>query len=59
MNAPWLLHHLLTEASVAPDRPAVVDGARTLTYRALKTASLDCAAALRRAGLRRGDRVVI
>ena len=59
MNAPYLLHHLLPGAGAAPDRPAVTDGAQTLTYRDLKAASMRCAAALRRMGLRRGDRVVI
>jgi acyl-CoA ligase (AMP-forming) (exosortase A-associated) len=59
MNAPYLLHHLLAGVAAEPDRTAVVDGARSLTYRALSAASLRCATALRRAGLGRGDRVVI
>jgi acyl-CoA ligase (AMP-forming) (exosortase A-associated) len=54
-----LLHHLLRPLSGDAGRPAVVDGARTLTHAALRAWSIACAERLRRAGLERGDRVAI
>jgi acyl-CoA ligase (AMP-forming) (exosortase A-associated) len=56
----WTLFHLLeNSAARAPDQVAVVDGARQLTYRELRTASARLARGLLDAGLRRGDRVGI
>ena len=56
----WTLFHLLeNSAERAPDQVAVIDGARRLTYRELRTASARLARGLLDAGLRRGDRVGI
>ncbi|MBX9840654.1 MAG: AMP-binding protein [Xanthobacteraceae bacterium] len=59
MSSPYLLHHLLDAASAAPDRPALVDGERRMTYGGFDAAAGACATALRDAGIGRGDRVVI
>ncbi len=56
---PYLLHHILDASPAASAAPAVIDGERTLTYGELAAASRRCAGALRRAGLQRGDRVVL
>ncbi|MFB7517201.1 long-chain fatty acid--CoA ligase [Streptomyces sp. NPDC056144] len=42
-----------------PDRIAVVEGAARLTYRELWTEALRCAAGLREAGVRPGDRLAV
>jgi len=56
--AAFLLHQLLARsAEFHPDRPAVVDGGRVLTYRALDERSNRVAHALADHGVRRGDRV--
>jgi amino acid adenylation domain-containing protein len=55
-----LLHHLLrTAAGSHPDGPAVVDGARSLTYGELESRSNRIAALLVDRGVRRGDRVAL
>jgi acyl-CoA ligase (AMP-forming) (exosortase A-associated) len=56
---PYLLHHILDASAATPSTAAVVDGDRTLTYGDFAATSARCAGALRRAGLQRGDRVVI
>lgn len=56
--APTLLHHLL-EGAGADDHPAIVEGAESLTYGALRARVAALADALRRLGLRPGDRVAI
>jgi amino acid adenylation domain-containing protein len=54
----FLLHHYLgTAASSAPDRVAVVDGQRRMTYRELDERSSQLANLLIRSGTRQGDRV--
>ena len=59
MTAPVLLHHLLERNGAAADRIAIVDGARELTYGDLAGRVADFAAALRDAGVERGDRMAI
>ena len=55
-----LVHELLAAAARrAPGGPAVVAGDTTLTYAELDRASDALAAALQRAGVRRGDRVAV
>jgi acyl-CoA ligase (AMP-forming) (exosortase A-associated) len=56
---PYLLHHILDASPAASSAAAVIDGGRTLTYGDFEAATRRCAAALRSAGLQRGDRVVI
>ena len=56
---PYLLHHLLDRGPDAPGRLALIDGERTLDYGDFAAATRHCAVALIRAGLKRGDRVVI
>ncbi|MDQ0474043.1 class I adenylate-forming enzyme family protein [Labrys wisconsinensis] len=46
-------------ARAAADKPAIIDGARTLTFGALAERVDGLAHAMRRAGARRGDRVAI
>lgn len=54
----YLLHHLLeASAKAQPDRPAVVDGERSLTYSELDRASNRVANLLQDVGVQRGDRV--
>jgi len=54
----YLLPHLLTEAAQRhPQRPAVTDQRRTLTYLALEEEANRVAHALRAGGVRAGDRV--
>ncbi|MBC6445392.1 MAG: acyl-CoA ligase (AMP-forming), exosortase A system-associated [Alphaproteobacteria bacterium GM202ARS2] len=55
----YLLHHLLDDRRHEPEREAVVDGERRLSYRDLCTAADRCAAALKAHGIKRGDRVAI
>ncbi|HEU4451392.1 MAG TPA: amino acid adenylation domain-containing protein [Gaiellaceae bacterium] len=53
-----LLHDLLRDAAAAhPDRPAVVDGERSLAYAELDARSSRLAHLLRESGVRHGDRV--
>src|SRR4051812_2992320 len=53
-----LLHELLTAAADrSPERDAVLDGDRRLTYRQLDAASSRVAGTLRARGVARGDRV--
>lgn len=54
-----LLSHLVAAANQHPDRPAVIDGARRLTYRELHERSTALAAELARAGAGPGQRVGI
>jgi acyl-CoA ligase (AMP-forming) (exosortase A-associated) len=56
---PYLLHHLLIRSDAGFEKTALIDGARTLSYGDFAAAAQRCARALRHAGLRRGDRVVI
>lgn len=54
----YLVHHLLRDAAAAhPDRSALADGDRLLTYQELDDLSSRLAATLVDAGVRRGDRV--
>ncbi|MBL6860609.1 MAG: AMP-binding protein, partial [Rhodobacteraceae bacterium] len=46
-------------ARVFPDKIAVIDGQRSLTYRRLRERCRQCADALRRAGIRSGDVVSV
>ncbi len=56
----YLIHHMLqTSAERAPDKEAVVQGDRSLTYREVAASTAALAQGLRTAGLRRGDRVGI
>ncbi|PXW56922.1 AMP-binding protein [Methylobacterium sp. B4] len=55
---PTLLHHLL-EGAGADDHPAIVDGADSLSYGALRARVAALAQRLRRLGLRPGDRIAI
>jgi acyl-CoA ligase (AMP-forming) (exosortase A-associated) len=59
MSEPVLLHHLLERGRAVPDRLALIDGAREMHYGALIERVEACAAALRGAGIKRGDRVAI
>ena len=56
--APTLLHHLL-EGAGADDHPAIVDGADSLSYGALRARVAALAQRLRRLGLRPGDRIAL
>jgi acyl-CoA ligase (AMP-forming) (exosortase A-associated) len=58
IGAPFLVHHLLAR-DTGGDRPAVVDGDRTMSRVELQDAAAACAGRLRGAGLARGDRVAI
>src|ERR671931_748702 len=54
----YLLHQLLRDASTRfADRPAIIDGDRTVSYGELEARSTRTAELLRSAGVRRGDRV--
>jgi acyl-CoA ligase (AMP-forming) (exosortase A-associated) len=54
----WTLFHLLENtAARSPDKVAIVDGAKTLTWGEFREASARLAGALLAAGLRRGERV--
>lgn len=57
--SPFLLHHLLDAAVTTPERVAIVDGERTLTYGEFHAAVAALAARLREAGVASGDRVAI
>ncbi len=52
-------HALIRTAAARPDHPALVDGRGTLSYGALRTRAHALAAALVKAGMRKGDRVGI
>jgi amino acid adenylation domain-containing protein len=55
---PYLVHHLLTRAATAaPDRPAVLEGERSITYAELDAAANRVANRLLDLGVARGDRV--
>jgi len=58
-SQPYLLGHLLEPDTGQADRTALVDGERTMTYGGFAAAAQRCSASLLRAGLERGDRVVI
>ncbi|MGA9523191.1 MAG: AMP-binding protein [Myxococcaceae bacterium] len=59
-HAEWTLFHLLLNAvERAPDKVAVIDGARRHTYRELLDASSRLARSLKENGLRRGDRIAL
>lgn len=55
----YLLHHLLEQHAGDGARAALIDGARSLSYRAFGAAVARVAARLADAGLERGDRVAI
>lgn len=55
----YLLHHLLTRNDGHESRPAIVDGAQKYSYGALQTQTDLLVAALKAAGVARGDRVGI
>jgi len=55
---PLLVHHLL-EGAAAGDKPAIIDGERSLSFAALRRRAGDYAAAFRGAGVTHGDRVAI
>ncbi|UPT61485.1 MAG: AMP-binding protein [Hyphomonadaceae bacterium JAD_PAG50586_4] len=55
----YLLHHLLDQRSVDPERLALVDGARRLTFGQFAASVERTAAKLFDAGVARGDRVAI
>lgn len=55
----FLYQHLFHAASVWPDRAAVRDRTRSLTFAALHRAALGVARVLTEAGVRPGDRVVL
>ena len=57
--APTLLHHLLDGEACAPERVAVVDGARELTYGALREHVAALASRLAEYGVAPGDRAAI
>jgi amino acid adenylation domain-containing protein len=58
--SPVLIHRLVSRsAELHPERPAIVDGDRVVTYGALDLWSSQVAQALVRHGVRRGDRVGI
>ncbi len=52
-------HWLQRRADINPDRPALIDGDRRLTYRALRDRVAAAAAGMEALGVRRGDRVAI
>lgn len=54
-----LLHHLLALPKPDPDRPALIDGQRQLSFREFAERVEQLAARLVAAGIRRGDRVAI
>src|SRR6266566_6881819 len=54
-----LVDYLDKGASLGPDRPCLVAGDRTLTYADVRDLSVRVAAALRRSGVRAGDKVAI
>ncbi len=54
-----LVDYLDKGASLGPDRPCLVAGDRTLTYADVQGFSMRVAAALRRSGVRAGDKVAI
>jgi fatty-acyl-CoA synthase len=54
-----LVDYLDKSASLGPDRPCLVAGDRTLTYRDVQDLSVRVGAALRRSGVRAGDKVAI
>ena len=59
-HAEWTLFHLLENAAArAPEKIAVVDGAKSWTYAQLRQQSARLAQGLLDAGLKRGDRVGI
>jgi acyl-CoA synthetase (AMP-forming)/AMP-acid ligase II len=55
---PLLVHHLL-DGTDAGDKPAIIDGERSLGFDELRRRARDYAAAFRRAGVLPGDRVAI
>ncbi len=56
---PYLLHHLLDQAPGSDEKPALIDGGRSLTYGALRTDVWRVASWLHQRGLMPGDRVAI
>ena len=53
------IHFLLRSADVFPDRVAVIDGARSFTWRQYADRCLRLASALRRRGIAKGDTVAV
>ena len=57
---PYLIHHLLEESAIrVPDKPCVIDGARTLGYAEIFDKSRRIAGALAGLGIRPGEHVGI
>jgi fatty-acyl-CoA synthase len=52
-------HWLERRADINPEKPALIDGARVLTYRALRDRVATVASGLRARGVARGDRVAV
>lgn len=52
-------HWLVRRADINPDKPALIDGARTVTYRELATRVAGVAMYLRHYGLQKGDRLAV
>ncbi|AMN46233.1 fatty acid--CoA ligase [Steroidobacter denitrificans] len=52
-------HVVLRAAQLHGDKPAIVDGARRISYRQLRQLMLQAAAAFRALGLQKGDRVAV
>ncbi len=52
-------HWLERRADINPQGPALIDGERVITYRALRDRVAGAAAGLRARGIRRGDRVAV
>ncbi|MFE6778331.1 class I adenylate-forming enzyme family protein [Streptomyces sp. NPDC057702] len=55
----WMAHFVRRHRYQRPDAPAVVDGARELSWRALDERTDALASALLDRGVRRGDRIVV
>src|SRR6195256_450356 len=53
------IHFLLRSADVFPDRVAVIDGARSFTWRQYADRCLRLASALRKRGIGKGDTVAV
>jgi acyl-CoA synthetase (AMP-forming)/AMP-acid ligase II len=59
MYPPVLLHHLLDGPACAPERTAIVEGDRALTYGAFRAAVSALSRRLTATGVAPGDRVAI
>ncbi|HEY3247127.1 MAG TPA: long-chain fatty acid--CoA ligase [bacterium] len=60
LGTVWgIWHWLERRADINPDKPALLDGARSITYRQLAARVAGAARYLERYGLRKGDRIAI